>query len=75
MSQDQKKKPLNKWMQLINIPFQMGLIIVAFAYSGKWLDEKYPNDHKAFTIILTLSGVFIALYLVISQVNKLNKDE
>lgn len=69
-----RKKPLNKWIQLINIPFQMGVIIVAFSFLGKWLDEKYLLD-KTFTIIFTLFGVFLALYSVISQVNKMNKDE
>jgi F0F1-type ATP synthase assembly protein I len=69
-----KKQP-NKWLQLMSIPFQMGAIIFAFAFFGQWLDEKYPNENKTFTIILTLSGVFLALYNVIKQVNKLNKDE
>jgi F0F1-type ATP synthase assembly protein I len=52
----------------------MGVIIVVFAYLGKWLDEKYLFDN-VFTIIFTLLGVFLALYNVISQVNKMNKDE
>jgi F0F1-type ATP synthase assembly protein I len=69
-----KKQP-NKWLQLMNIPFQMGAIIFAFAFFGQWLDEKYSNENKIFTIILTLLGVFLALYNVIRQVNKLNKDE
>lgn len=70
-----QKKPRNKWIQLINIPFQMGVIIVAFAYLGKWLDDEYNNNKSLFTIIFTLTGVFLALYNVISQVNKMNKDE
>jgi F0F1-type ATP synthase assembly protein I len=69
-----KKKNSHKWLNLINIPFQMGVIIVVFAYLGKWLDEKYLFDN-VFTIIFTLLGVFLALYNVISQVNKMNKDE
>jgi F0F1-type ATP synthase assembly protein I len=69
-----QKKPRNKWIQLINIPFQMGVIIVVFAYIGKWLDDEYLTE-TIFTIIFTLLGVFLALYNVISQVNKMNKDE
>lgn len=69
-----QKKPRSKWLSLINIPFQMGMIIFAFSYFGKWLDEKYLYEN-VFTIIFTLLGVFLALYNVISQVNKMNKDE
>jgi hypothetical protein len=36
-----KKKQSNKWIALINIPIQMGVIL--FAYGGNWLDENYPN--------------------------------
>lgn len=69
-----KKKNSHKWLSLINIPFQMGVIIFAFSYLGKWLDKKYLLDN-VFTTIFTLLGVFLALYNVISQVNKMNKDE
>lgn len=52
----------------------MGVIILAFSFLGKWIDEKYLLEN-IFTIIFTLFGVFLALYNVISQVNKMNKDE
>lgn len=71
--QDQERKTRNKWLALINIPFQMGIIIFAFAFLGNWLDEKYPNPNDLYVKILTLLGVFIALYNVIRQVNQLNK--
>jgi F0F1-type ATP synthase assembly protein I len=51
----------------------MGIIIFAFAFLGNWLDEKYPNPNDLYVKILTLLGVFIALYNVIRQVNQLNK--
>ena len=69
---NQDKKP-NKWLALINIPFQMGVIIVGFAWLGGWLDEKYPNPDGIYEIIFTMLGVAIALYNVIRQVNQLNK--
>mgnify|MGYP006168081717 CR=1 FL=1 len=69
----QDKKPSrNKWLALITIPFQMGLIIVAFSYLGIWLDEKYQIQEDLGLKICTLIGVFIALYNVIRQVNDLN---
>jgi F0F1-type ATP synthase assembly protein I len=69
-----KKQP-NKWLQLINIPFQMGVTIVVFNFIGEWLDKKYLNTNKLLATIFTLLGVFVALYNVVAQVNKLNKDE
>lgn len=66
------KKP-NKWLALINIPVQMGIIIVGFSYLGSWLDEKYHKTNQLYFIILTMLGVAIALYNVIRQVNQLNK--
>ena len=74
MDNPEKKQPNNKWMALINIPFQMGVIIFAFAWLGSWLDNKYPNTDELYVKILTLAGVFVALYNVIRQVNDLNKN-
>lgn len=45
------------------------------AYFGKMLDEKYPADKKWFTMGLTVLAVFISLYLVVQQLNRLNKDD
>lgn len=66
-------KQTNKWLVMLNIPFQMGIIIFCFTYLGIWLDKKY-TDSSIFTIILSLFAVFIALYNVIRQVKNLNKD-
>ena len=69
---DSKNKQSNKWLALINIPFQMGLIIFGFSYLGGWLDKKYPNPEGYFLKGITLLGVFVALYNVIRQVNKMS---
>lgn len=70
-----EKKPSNNWLALINIPFQMGLIIFAFSYLGGWLDEKYQNSSEIYFKILTLLGVFVAIFQVIRQVNQINKNK
>jgi hypothetical protein len=44
MDNQQKKKQRNKWLTLINIPIQMGIIVFLFSYLGRWLDEKYTNQ-------------------------------
>jgi Ni/Fe-hydrogenase subunit HybB-like protein len=74
-NKEPKKNPLNKWLALINIPLQMGIVIFAFSYLGQWLDGKYPNPGSIYTKVVTLIGVFLAIFLVINQVNKINKNE
>lgn len=73
MIQNNKNKPLNKWIQLISIPAQMGIVIFLFAYLGQYLDEKYQSEN--YVKIFTVVGVFLAMYNVIRQVNQLNKNE
>lgn len=74
MEKKPHKKTSSKWIALMNIPFQMGIIIFFFTYLGTWLDEKYTGT-SIFTIILSLLAVFIALYNVIRQVKNLNKED
>lgn len=68
-----KKKNNNKWLALINIPIQMGVIIFLFSYFGNWLDQKYTNLHNVFVKILTLMGVAIAFYNINRQLKDINK--
>ena len=75
MDNKDPKKSNNKWLALINIPIQMGVIIFAFAYLGMWLDEKYINSHKLYVKILTLVGVAIAFYNINRQLKDINKSE
>jgi len=66
-----KQKPINKlnaYAKFSGVPFQMIAIIGLGTYGGVKLDEKYPNEHSLFTIILSLTSVAIAMYYVIKQV-------
>jgi len=74
MKKPKKKKQLNRYIQLTGVAFQMGITIYLGAYFGKWLDEKYVVENSIFTIIFSLLGVFAALYYIIKQVQKLNKE-
>ena len=69
------KKQANKWLVFMNIPFQMGLIIFLGVVLGQWLDEKFKIEGSILTIIFSLLAVFIALYNVIRQVNKMSNDK
>lgn len=70
-----QKKQSNKWLALINIPIQMGAIIFAFAYLGKWLDTQYPNPHSLYVKILTMAGIALAFYNINRQLKDINKSE
>lgn len=72
-SDNNPKRRRNKWLALINIPVQMGVIVFLFAYGGKWLDSHYPNKNNIWVKILTLVGVAIAFYNVNRQLREINK--
>lgn len=71
-NQNPKKKTNNKWLALINIPIQMGVIIFLFSLLGNWLDEKFPNSHNVYVKILILLGVAIAFYNINRQLKDIN---
>lgn len=63
----------NKFIRFTATGFQMGATIFLGHYLGEWLDAKYEVGFWENTI--TLIAVFISIYLVISQVTKLSKDD
>ncbi|MCL5247537.1 AtpZ/AtpI family protein [Cellulophaga sp. 20_2_10] len=50
-------------------------VIGIFSYFGVWLDKKFPNSYSLNTVIFSLVGVILAMYLVIKKVISLNKDK
>ncbi len=72
--QPKKTNNTNKWLVFTSIPFQMGITIYVFYKIGGWLDKKLLIHDEWGTKIVTLLGIFAAMYQVISQVNKLNKN-
>lgn len=70
---DSDKSKTNKWLALVTIPSQMGVTIFLFFKLGEWLDSSYPNSIFYYDKVLTLLGVFVALYNVIKQVNQINQ--
>lgn len=76
MSQEQqpkKGKAPSKFIRFTGVAFQMGGTIFLGNYFGKWLDGKYNTDH--WETIITMLAVFTSMYLVISQVIKLSKED
>ncbi|WP_320815918.1 AtpZ/AtpI family protein [Flavobacterium sp.] len=62
-----KKKNSLKWLSLINIPFQMGVIIFAGVFFGNYLDDK-TGFSPLFVVSISLISIGIALYNVYKQV-------
>ncbi len=72
MAKIPKKQP-NKYLALTGIAFQMGITIYLFTYLGKWLDTKYPHHIKIYTLILSIVGVVISLYVINKQLQNIDK--
>jgi predicted MFS family arabinose efflux permease len=60
----------NKVLLYSNIAIQMGLIIGIGTYFGNYLDESYKNQTPWWTLILSLSAVFLAFYQTIKTLKK-----
>ncbi|WP_290701142.1 AtpZ/AtpI family protein [Lacinutrix sp.] len=71
MTKKQKKQP-SPYLRFTSVAFQMGGTIWLGNLLGKWLDVKYQTFY--WENIITLLAVFTAIYLVISQVLKMSKD-
>ena len=67
-----QKKALNPYLRFTSVAFQMGGAIWLGNFFGNWLDTKFNTTY--WENIMTLFVVFAAMYLVISQVLKISKD-
>ena len=69
-----KNKFSNPYLKLSSAAFQMTAIIGGFTWLGTWLDKKFQAD-SLYTIVLALSGVGVGLYVIIKEVNSLNREK
>ncbi|MDO5104282.1 AtpZ/AtpI family protein [Capnocytophaga sp.] len=60
-------KQLNKWIKFSQAGVQMAATIAICALAGNWLDGKFPELYPLFTVVLSLFGVFAAMYTIIRQ--------
>jgi F0F1-type ATP synthase assembly protein I len=65
----------NKFLRLSNAGFQMAIVIGGMAFLGNYLDDKYKNDNQLYTVILSLLGVALGIYIMIKEVINLTKDK
>ena len=69
----EKKDKLNAYAKYSGLAIQMGVIIFLGVFGGQYLDSYLESENPWGTIIFSLLGVFISLYIVIKEVIKLNK--
>lgn len=63
----QNSSDLKSYARYSGMAFQMIAIIGIMTYAGVWLDERREAETPVFTIILSLLGVFAALYVVLKD--------
>lgn len=66
-----KKKNLKNAAMLSGIAFEMGAIIFLAVKGGKWLDAHYGTEKNIFTVIATLLGVAISIWVVLQQLKRI----
>ena len=65
-----KKQP-NRWLIFSSLAFQIGAIIYGAVWIGQYLDTFYGNQKSLFTLLLTVFGLAVIIYLIIKQTKHL----
>ncbi|MFD2822478.1 AtpZ/AtpI family protein [Lacinutrix iliipiscaria] len=74
-NQDQNKgNQLNNYAKYSSIAIQMFAIIGIGTYAGVKLDEKFPNKHNLYTVVLSLTSVILAVVFVIRRIIANSKE-
>jgi F0F1-type ATP synthase assembly protein I len=63
-------KEAGSYAKYTGLAFQMIVVIGVFTFAGYKIDESAGHATKWVTAVLSLTGVFIALFLVIRSVRK-----
>jgi uncharacterized membrane protein YsdA (DUF1294 family) len=63
-------KPTNDYIKYTGIAFQMIAIIGVLSFAGYEIDKRSAHETPWVTAALSLSGVFISMYLVIKSVKE-----
>lgn len=78
MSEEQSpknKRRVNPYMRYTGMAIQMGATIGLGAWAGSELDKSQQMEKPIWTIVFSLLGVAISLYLVIRSVNRLSNED
>ena len=64
-----RKQP-NPYLKYSNMALQMAAVIWLSVWGGNKLDQKFNNQIPIFTIVLSLLGISLAMYLVLKDLIK-----
>ena len=73
MAKKNQKKSMNAYARFSSMGIQMGILIFLGVYGGQALDEKLELETPWMTILGSLLGVFLGLYIVLKGVINMNK--
>ncbi len=62
-----QKPPLNNYVKYSSLAIQMVVLIIIFVWGGRKLDLLLSLKFPVFTLILSLVGVFLAIYFAIKD--------
>jgi len=68
MGINKEKKALNSYAKYSSIAIQMFAIIAIGTFAGIKVDEKFPNKHQIYTVLLSLLSVITAIFFVIRTI-------
>lgn len=69
-----KKTPLHSYAYYSNMAVEMGVIIALGVFGGIKMD-KWLNTSPLFTVVLSLAGVAIAMYVIIKTLSPKKQSE
>lgn len=62
-NQSKKQRQFSAYAKYSGLAIQMGVAIGFFTWLGTYLDESQSNEKPIWTIILSLLGIAVALYI------------
>jgi F0F1-type ATP synthase assembly protein I len=70
-----QKERHNNYARFSGIGIQMFAIIAIGTFAGVKLDEKLPNKHNLYTLVLSLLAVIASIIYVIKRIIAISKKE
>lgn len=66
-SENGQRPKAEAYLKYSGMAIQMGIIILAGALAGQWLDGRFETERPYFTVLLSLLSIFAALYITLKD--------